>query len=535
MAEKLEAPRLDRRALLGAGALAGGAALAGPLAASGAPSPSPVAETVSGKVRGYADGAVLVFKGVRYGADTGGDNRWKPPRKPAPWAGVQDATAYGFQSPQPRGGPSLPEVWTELGREPMSEDCLFLNVWTPALTGRRPVVVWFHGGGYTSGSGAMSWFDGTRLARRRDLVVVTVNHRLNVFGHLYLGEAGGADYADSGNAGMLDCVAALEWVRDNISAFGGDPGRVTIFGQSGGAGKVSTLMGMVPAKGLFHRALAMSGNALHAASRDEAAAQTRAWMGRMGLGMDQLRRLSVEELVSNIGKGAGGGPVVDGRVYPRASFDGAASPLSADVPFVIGSTATEVTFMETTPLYPMGDAELRTRLERYLHAGAGEVERQIALYRRTRPDVPNTLLHHIIASDYWLTADQALQAERKAAQAAAPAYLYFLQVESTARDGRLHTPHALDIPYFFDNLGYGRAFAGEGDQRLADAMSASLAAFAATGDPNAPGLPSWPKYDAATRPVMILDHAPRVENDPRREERLAAAALKAGGAARAAG
>src|SRR6185437_12978251 len=256
------ARKLDRRRFVGAAsaALISGAMLEKmPLAMaqdSAGHASGPVIETAAGKLRGGMQGSVAYFNGVHYGASTAGERRFMPPQKLEPWSGVRDATQLGLRSPQLLSG-LIPEVDAVDPKEPMGEDCLCLNVWTPSggHTHRRPVMVWLHGGGYSSGSGSFTIYDGTNLAAHHDVVVVTVNHRLNVFGFLFLPDVGGAKYSQASNVGMLDIVQALEWVRDNIAAFGGDPGNVTIFGQSGGGGKVSTLLAMPAAHGLFHRAI----------------------------------------------------------------------------------------------------------------------------------------------------------------------------------------------------------------------------------------------------------------------------------------
>src|SRR5580658_2712213 len=251
-------------AALGASAILGGAfnkALAASAKAGSAQ--GPVANTTSGKIRGVVqENKVNAFRGIPYGAPTGGANRFMPPVKPEAWTGIRETVEWGPEAPQ---GPhtEIPEVAATIPKQGISEDCLHLNVWTNGLDARkRPVMVWLHGGGFTSGNGSYTMYDGANMARKQDVVIVTVNHRLNSFGFLYLADVGGAKYANASNVGIMDVVAALEWVRDNIANFGGDPANVTIFGQSGGGGKVSTLMAMPSAKGLFHRAICQSGSSI---------------------------------------------------------------------------------------------------------------------------------------------------------------------------------------------------------------------------------------------------------------------------------
>ena len=332
-----------------------GAALAGGLLPGGAlAAAEPVADTAAGKVRGVVTDGIFTFKGIPYGASTAGANRFMPPQKPEKWDGIRDALHLGPQAPQNPNdwSPELQALWPKpVGGdpEPNSEDCLVLNVWTPGLKGKRPVMVWIHGGGYSFGSDGP--YPGLNLAKFGDVVVVGINHRLNIFGYLYLGGIGGEKYAASGNAGMLDIVASLEWVRENIKAFGGDPGNVTIFGQSGGAAKVTTLMAMPAAKGLFHRAIAQSDYALgvKAMPAADAAKVTEAVLAQLGLKpeeLDMLQQLPMERLIAamNLTKSVSKfGPVMDGGALPRDPFDPDAPDTSADVPLLIGTTATETT------------------------------------------------------------------------------------------------------------------------------------------------------------------------------------------------
>ena len=497
----------------------------------GCSSPSAIVRTSAGRVRGIVRDKVSAFFGIPYGASTADARRFMPPSKPDSWTGVRDAVEFGPRSPQ---GPStlIPEVAAVDRRESASEDCLCLNVWTPGLgAGRRPVMVWLHGGGYSQGSGAFIIYDGANLACRHDVVVVTVNHRLNVFGYLYLAELGGEKYASSSNVGMLDIVAALEWVRDNIAAFGGDPNNVTIFGQSGGGGKVSTLMAMPSAKGLFHRAVVESASAIKGVPKDEATSSAEAFLAKVGLKsnqVDELQKMPAEQLVAAMGGGAVGGaglrlaPVVDGHSLPRNPFDPDAPEISSTVPLLIGSVETEVTFMRGTPLDPMDDAALRAHVKQVLRsADDAAVDRLIDVYRKGRPNIKNTDLYLILASDATFRTGVLTEAERKADQQAASAYMYYFTWKSPVRDGKLRTFHTLEIPFVFDNVDLATAMTGSGQERyaLADKISSAWVAFARTGNPSHKDLPKWPAFDTKQRATMILDNECQVVDDPNGEER----------------
>jgi para-nitrobenzyl esterase len=491
-------------------------------------------QITSGRVRGLVRDRINAFYGIPYGAPTDGANRFMPPAKPQSWGGVRDCFEYGPRSPQ---GPSglIPEDAAEDRRESASEDCLRLNVWTPMLgSGRRPVMVWLHGGGYSQASGSYIIYDGANLSRRRDVVIVTLNHRLNAFGYLYLAELGGAKYADSGNVGMLDIVQALQWVRDNISAFGGDPNNVTIFGQSGGGGKVCTLLGMTPAKGLFHKAIAESGSNVTGLSKEAATRSAENLLARLNLKRDQLdelQKMPVDRIVAAMsgggGRGAAGGavdlgPVVDGKNLPAGPFSPVSSPLSASVPLLTGSVEDEVTFIRGTPLDEMDDSTLKAQITRNLRVDDKAADRLIAVYRKGRPGIGNVQLYQILASDGGFREGVLEVAERKADAKQAPVYMYYFTWKSPVRDGKLRSFHTLEIPFVFENVDLATAMTGGHQDRYAlqDRMSAAWTNFARTGDPNVKGLlPEWPSFDATRRATMILDQQCNVINDPNGDER----------------
>ncbi len=504
----------------------------------------PTVETTAGSVRGYRSGEIHTFKGVPYGGPTGGANRFMPPTKAELWSGVRSTLAYGYLCPQIDRAPASDETrfmfaWDE-GRA--DEDCLNLNVWTPGLDsspgngGRRPVMVWFHGGGYVQGSSQeLAAYDGENLSRRGDVVVVSVNHRLGVLGFLNLATVGGEKYAASANAGQLDLVASLEWVRDNIANFGGDPGNVTIFGQSGGGVKVAVLMAMPSAKGLFHRALVQSGSALRMTECENSARLAGGVLSELGIDasqLDQLHSLPVRSLVEASAAalqkvpagaersrlGMGWQPTVDGGALPAHPFEPAAPAMSADIPMMIGTTKNERALGLFTPkLEVLTDDEVKVRLT----STFGErTERVYSAYRSNFPSAKPIELWEMILSP---RTNAVKQAERKTGQGAAPAYLYWFARQSPILDGRARAFHCSELPFMFNNTDRAATMTGGGPEAraLGELMSDAWISFARSGNPNHGGMANWPAFTPEHGETMVFDTNSKVVNDPDREARLA--------------
>lgn len=507
-------------------ALTGLAATASVLGAGGARAApaSPHVRTRHGPVIGYRDGGVSIFKGVRYGADTG-PRRFQPPVPPTPWDRPVEALSYGAASPQNGGEPN------------QGEDCLFLNVWTPgADRAGRPVMVYIHGGAYATGSGSDPLYDGTRLARRGDLVVVTLNHRLNLFGYASLARLV-PEFAASGNVGQLDLILGLEWVRDNIAAFGGDPGRVMLFGQSGGGAKIATLMATLAARGLFHAVATLSGQQVTASGPLNAERRARAWLDALNLTPDRAaeaatlpaERLLEAAKIQDPVLGYGGlyfGPVLDNHVLQRHPFYPDAPPQSAHIPMIIGNTREEtLAFMGADPRnVGLTWDTLPARLTPDALRIDVSPQAVIAEYRRLHPDwTPDrVLIRATTAARSWRGA--IIEAEARATSFAsiggAPTWVYQLDFPGELANGRRGAFHTADIPLVFDNVAAeGSRTRGPGAQAVADRMADAFIALARSGDPNHPGLPPWAPHDLARRQTLLFDTDSRMAEDPRGDER----------------
>ena len=546
---------MQRREFL-SGSLCAAASLSTPLLLRAATSDSaPVVQTRSGPVRGVVQDGIAHFLGILYGANTR-TTRFQPPKPPAPWTEPHDCTQWADRAPQ-LGGPERTARNT-LRAQPegyhlppdegdQSEDCLHLNVWTPSPMRKghqkRPVLFYIHGGAYNSGTVNAALYDGTRLCQRGNVVVVTVNHRLNAFGYLYL--AGVSDdpvYRDSGNVGQLDLVLAMQWVRDNIAEFGGDPSRVTIWGQSGGGAKCATLMAMPAAHGLFHRVMTMSGQQVTAAPKSIATARAKQFLAKLGLAEtppEQLRAkldaLPMTELQSAARVSGAWLPVVDGGALPRDPFDPDAPPISDNVPMILGNTHDETRGLigsSQPALFQLTWEELPAALTKNIGQYLGPVtpERVIASYREWYPAYSPSDVLFAAATAFRSWPGQVIEAERRAQSPAAKrTWVYQMDWRSPVAGGKFGAPHTLDIAFFFDNLARSPGMVGGGDaavaaaQPLATAMSSALIAYARTGNPNCGAIPHWPTYDLQNRFTMLWETPPVVASDPRGKERRLAA------------
>jgi para-nitrobenzyl esterase len=506
-----------------------------------------VAATRHGRVRGYVLRGVHHYLGIPYGASTAGANRFLPPQPPKPWDDVRPALWWGNSAPQNmdnRYANPFAAFRDHWNYDDVSEDCLRVNVFTPAADGKkRPVLVWLHGGGFTNGNGIeQDGYNGENLARSGDVVVCSLNHRLGPLGYCNLIGAGGERFASSGNVGMLDIVAALEWVRDNIAGFGGDPGNVTIIGQSGGGAKVCTLTAMPRAKGLFHKGVVLSGAALRmgeSARSQKLAALVLQEAGLAGGDVEKLQALpwkeylavaarALEKLNTDAGPGARGlrggfNPVVDGRDLPQDPYHPEAAPTAAEVPLMICSTLNEIAPAAFDPaLDRLSLAEVAEKVKTRAGFGAGFGDRALEVveaYAKAFPGKKPAEVWSLVSS----TRQSAVALADAKSKQPAPVYMAWFTWQPPLFDGRMGAFHCLDICFWFHNTDLMLSHTGGGGRprKLAAKMAGSLVQFMKTGDPNGGGLPPWPRYTSARGETMVLDDASQVRDDPDREPRKA--------------
>ncbi len=482
--------------------------------------PAPIAATRSGRIEGALLDDIYVFKGIPYGASTR-ERRFLAPQPPAPWSELRAAHAYGPASPQA----SI--------NEPSSEDCLYLNVWTPGLRdgGKRPVMVYIHGGEFSAGSGSSTLYDGAHLCQHGDVVVITLNHRLSGVGYLYLGKLGN-EFPDSGNAGMLDLILALQWVRDHALEFGGDPQRVMVFGQSGGGAKIATLMAMPAARGLFHRAATMSGQQITAASPRAATQRAETVLQALKIKpseLHKLRDLPLEQLLtafktpdpSLTGRSIYFGPVLDERNLLRHPFYPDAPAQSAHIPMIIGNTLEETRYFYASDasLQKLSWEELPARLAEAVYVDI-DVDVVIAAYRRWYPEYSPTQVFFSASTAGRSWRGAIIEAELRAQQGA-PVYAYQLDYKSPLDNGKWGACHTLDIGLVFGNLDASESLTGTdaNAQKVSAQLRDVFIAFAHRGNPNHRGLPEWKPYHLPARETLVVNVQSKMVNDPRGQER----------------
>lgn len=500
------------------------APMIGAMAASGnATSPTdPIVQTRHGPVRGLRAEGLLIFKGLRYGADTR-PQRFSRPVPPTPWREPLNAQTYGPACPQHGSG------------EAQSEDCLFLNLWTPDTHpgAKRPVMVYIHGGAYHSGSGADPLYEGSHLAAKGDVVVITLNHRLNAFGYLYLPRLMGPAFSDSGNAGMWDLILALKWIADNVEAFGGDPRRVMLFGQSGGGAKIASLMAAPAAKGLFHAAATMSGQQVTASGPLHATARAEAFLKAAGLNAGDPQVLLeapagrlVDALTAadpiNPARGLYFGPVLDEQFLHRHPFWPDAPAQSASVPMILGNTKDETRNLigaRDASVFELDWASLPARLAAEMRADLSP-ELVVARYRQLYPTYrpADVLFAATTASRSW--RGQVEEADARARQGA-PTWVYRMDWPSPLDGGKWGAPHMIDIALAFGNLTSPGALAGASAsaRRVSDQLGQAFISLARRGNPNHHGLPEWLPHRLPERLTMVFDRESRLLADPRGDER----------------
>ena len=498
-----------------------------------------VAPTVYGKVKGYILRDIYHFMGIPYGASTEGKNRFMPPCPPEPWDEVLPCVYFPTSAPQvvrySRNSESYSAFVDRWNYDEIGEDCLRLNVWTPALDGnKRPVIVWLHGGGFSSGNSIeQNGYGGENLARYGDIVFCSVNHRLNAFGFSDFSAVGGEAFKNSGNVGLLDIIAALEWIRDNIANFGGDPGNVTIIGQSGGGSKVSAIATMPAAKGLVHKAVALSGNSIKAGNPEFSAGLGACILEEAGLQPSQINKLqempweeylalanraatNYNSRLKGLGIRGGFGPVADGTVLPADTYFSADDPSIPDIPMIYCTTFHEWNPNRDRP--ELEDVSLEEVTENLKEHYADKALEIVAAYAGQFPDKKPIEIWALISS----SRVNVVRAANTKLQQQSPVYVAWFGWQPPLFDGRLRAFHCIDICFWFCNTDLMVTHTGGGKEprMLSRKMADALLRFMRTGNPNGGSLPFWPEYTIGKGETMVLNTHPEVVNDPDREARL---------------
>lgn len=481
-----------------------------------------IVETACGKVQGQQMEDLYVWKGIPYAKAPLGPLRFRPPQKPDAWTGIRDAAEFGPVAPQ-----TSSVIMNYLGNdiENMNEDCLYLNIWSKGADDKkRPVMVWIHGGAFLSGSGSSSWYDGSSFASSGDVVVVTINYRLGILGFLHLGEIGGEEYASSGNCGILDQVAALQWIKENIAAFGGDPNRITVFGESAGAMSIGVLLGLPSAKGLFQQAILQSGAASNALPSSKATHIAKRLLNELNIDHDNLSKLEelpVQQLIkaSTIVPSMSLGPVIDGVNLPQSPEEAISKGSAKDISIMLGTNKDEYrifTFFD--PLWK--NPEPNKIMNIFQHTFKDLLPALLKEFNETQ--LNQDLFDQLMTIRIFTYP--ALQLAEQHVKQGSPLYMYRFDWESPVFNGGLKSSHAIEIPFVFNTINTPNTENLIGNspnrQRLADTMHQAWISFAKNGNPSNSSLPEWPRYELEKRSTMILDNECKLEFDPNYQDCL---------------
>ncbi|WP_085523712.1 carboxylesterase/lipase family protein [Tuberibacillus sp. Marseille-P3662] len=484
-----------------------------------------IVETRYGQVKGEQIEGVYVWKGIPYASPPVGSLRFRPPEPPEAWEGIWEATEFGPAAPQ-----TSRQIMAFLGDDPehTSEDCLYLNVWSPGADNKkRPVMVWIHGGSFTNGSGSGDGYDGISFASLGDVVVVTINYRLGILGFLHLDDVDGEKYASSGNCGLLDQVAALKWIQDNIEAFGGDPNRVTIFGESAGAMSIGVLMAMPSAQGLFNQAILQSGAASNVLTRTTATQMANIVLNAVEVASDDLAKLEqmpVDQLLEAASDlpALGLGPVIDGVTLPESPEEALSSGIAKDIPSMIGTNLDEFrlfTFFDSS-WKTLSEEELTLRFEKVF--GALWPKLSDHFIENNHETLSQSLFDRLMT--FKMFTFPAIQLAETQVKQGATVWMYRFDWQSPVFNGELKAFHASELPFVWHNINKPKAgnITGESSTRyeMANQMHQAWISFAHSGNPNTQEIPVWPGYDTNDRSTMLFNVESRIEKDPNREERV---------------